>query len=283
MPVRLIAIDIDGTLLDTRWELPDANARAIAAAAAAGIELALVTGRRFDFALPIARLLPVDMTLIVNNGALVKSLDGETHIRHLLPREVAGSLLGDTAEFTPGAALVFDRPLAGQVVFERIDWEDPDRSAYYARNRAHISEACPLASALTEDPIQLMYTGPAMRMRELAARLALHPRRGDFALAVTEYLYRNFSLVDVIAPGISKGATLAEWAAVRGVAAEEVMAIGDNLNDREMLEFAGIPVVMANAVEGLKRNGWRATLSNDQAGVAHAIETWALPGAGHER
>jgi hydroxymethylpyrimidine pyrophosphatase-like HAD family hydrolase len=57
------------------------------------------------------------------------------------------------------------------------------------------------------------------------------------------------------------------------------MAIGDNHNDREMLEFAGVPIVMANCVDELKTTGWRATLSNDEAGVAAAINTYALGGA----
>jgi Cof subfamily protein (haloacid dehalogenase superfamily) len=277
--VRLLAIDIDGTLLDSRWELPEANREAVARAAEAGIEVLLVTGRRFDFALPIAEMLGElagELTLIVNNGALVKSRDGATHLRHLLPLAVARDVLRALPQFAPGAALVFDRPRAAQVVFQQIDWEDPERAGYFERNRAFLAEANPLESALTEDPIQLMYTGAAGAMREVAARLELHPRRGEFAMAVTEYLYRNFSLVDVVGAGISKGATLAEWAARRGVRREEVMAIGDNLNDREMLEYAGVPVVMGNAVEGLKRNGWPLTLSNDDAGVAHAIRTWAL-------
>jgi hypothetical protein len=90
--------------------------------------------------------------------------------------------------------------------------------------------------------------------------------------------------VDVIRAGCSKGATLAEWASMRGIAREEVMAIGDNLNDREMLEYAGVPVVMGNSVPELKSFGWRETLTNDDAGVAHAITEFALaPTAAHSR
>ncbi len=83
-------------------------------------------------------------------------------------------------------------------------------------------------------------------------------------------------MVDVIRPRCSKGATLAEWTALRGFGREEVMAIGDNFNDREMLEFAGLPVVMANSVPELKILGWRQTLSNDEGGVAAAIREYAL-------
>jgi hydroxymethylpyrimidine pyrophosphatase-like HAD family hydrolase len=134
----------------------------------------------------------------------------------------------------------------------------------------------PLEACLTEDPIQVMFSGPVARMREVEATLRALPQANQFALAVTEYESRNFGLVDVLHPACSKGAALAEWAALRGLGREEVMAIGDNLNDREMLEYAGLPVVMGNSVPELKALGWRETLSNDQNGVAAAIEAYAF-------
>ena len=91
MTVRLIALDIDGTLLDSRWQLPEANRAAIAEAARRGIEVALVTGRRYDFAMPVARKLDSPLTMIVNNGALIRSKEGQTHLRHLLPRQCFGA------------------------------------------------------------------------------------------------------------------------------------------------------------------------------------------------
>jgi len=276
MAVRLIAIDIDGTLLDSRWRLPEANRRAIAQAIDRGIEVALVTGRRFDFARPIAEQLPGPLTLIVNNGALIKSRDGSNHVRHLLLRRVAREVLTATPGFRIGAAVVFDRPRENQVIFEQMDWEDPGRKSYFERNREFIAQAVPLESCLTEDPIQVMFSGPVERMREVEDTLRALPLASEFALAVTEYESRDFGLVDVIHPDCSKGAALAEWAALRGLDREQVMAIGDNLNDREMLEYAGVPVVMGNCVPSLKALGWRETLSNDQNGVAVAIEAYAL-------
>ena len=93
---------------------------------------------------------------------------------------------------------------------------------------------------------------------------------------MTFYDHRDFGMVDVIRLNCSKGSVLAEWTALRGFGREEVMAIGDNFNDREMLEFAGLPIVMANSVPELKTFGWRQTLSNDEGGVAAAIRQYAL-------
>ena len=276
MSVRLIALDIDGTLLDSASEVPPANRHAIEAAVQKGIEVALVTGRRFDFALPIARQIPCPLTMIVNNGAVVKSKDGASHLKHLLPCQTARAVLQFLPEHRAGAAVVFDRPSVNQVIYEKIDWEDPRRKVYYARNREFIAQVCPLEDCLTEDPIQVMYSGSVAEMRSAHAALREAPRALEFSLAMTFYDHRDFGMVDVIRLGCSKGATLAEWTALRGFGREEVMAIGDNFNDREMLEFAGLPVVMANSVPELKIQGWRQTLSNDEGGVAAAIREYAL-------
>jgi Cof subfamily protein (haloacid dehalogenase superfamily) len=276
MPVRLIALDIDGTLLDEHSQLPAINRDAVAAAAARGIEIALVTGRRYDFATPIARQFPCPLTMIVNNGALVKSNSGETQYVNLLPCSTAASVLEETSAFRELASVCFNRPHKNQVMYEHIDWDDPLRGVYFQRNREYLGEISPLEDCLTEDPIQVMFTGYVDQVREVESFLARLPFASKYSIAKTLYDKRNFGLVDVVAPGCSKGATLAEWVRRRGWSREDVMAIGDNLNDLEMLQFAGLPVVMANSVPELKTLGWRETLSNDQGGVAAAIELYAF-------
>src|ERR1700722_3930738 len=109
MPVRLIALDIDGTLLDEHSQLPAINRDAVAEASARGIEVALVTGRRYDFATPIARQFPCPLTMIVNNGALVKSSSGETQLVHLLPRQLALRVLDETTAFPKQASVCLTR------------------------------------------------------------------------------------------------------------------------------------------------------------------------------
>ena len=276
MPVRLIAIDIDGTLLDEHSQLPAINRTTVAEAAARGIEVALVTGRRFDFAMPIARQFSCPLTMIVNNGALVKSTSGDRHLVKLLPRKVAARVIDAANEFRELASVCFDRPRANQVIYERIDWNDPLRGGYFQRNREFLAEISPLENCLTEDPIQVMFTGYLNQVREVEAFLSGLQFSNEYSVAMTVYDRRDFGLVDVLAPGCSKGATLAEWVRRRGWSRDDVMAIGDNLNDLEMLQFAGLPVVMGNSVPELKFLGWPETLTNDQGGVAAAIETYAL-------
>jgi Cof subfamily protein (haloacid dehalogenase superfamily) len=276
MPVKLIAMDVDGTLLDSQWQVPEANREAVAEAAARGVEVVLVTGRRFDFVRSVAEQLCCGLTLIVNNGALIKSREGATHVRHLLPRDIARQVLEATPEFRTGAAVVFDRPRERQVIYERLDWGDPARRSYFERNRMFLAEVSPLESCLDEDPIQVMFSGAVEPMRAAMSALRALPAAGQFSLAITEYEERDFSILDVICLGCSKGTALEEWTRHRQIAREDVMAIGDNWNDRDMLEFAGLPVVMGNSVSGLKLLGWPVTLSNDESGVAEAIRTYVL-------
>jgi Cof subfamily protein (haloacid dehalogenase superfamily) len=276
MPVRLIALDIDGTLLDEHSHLPAANRDAVAEASARDIEIALVTGRRYDFALPIAHQFPCPLTMIVNNGALVKSSSGETQFVNLLPIKVAAQVLEWTTDYREMASVCFNRPRENQVIYEHIDYEDPLRGAYFAHNREYLAEMVPLRDCLTEDPIQVMFTGYANQAREVESYLSHLPFASEYSVAMTVYEKRDFGLVDVIARGCSKGATLAEWVRRRGFDREDVLAMGDNLNDMEMLQYAGLPVVMGNSVPELKTMGWYETLSNDQCGVAAAIERFAF-------
>ena len=277
--IRLIGIDVDGTLLDSQGGLPDANRLAIHDAVASGVHIALVTGRSYPFARPVADALPATITLIVSNGAVERGMDGSTLARRLLDRRVAREVLTATLPHRDNAALIFDRDVERQVIFETMDWEHPGRRRYWSRNHAHIAQSVPLEDALTEDPIQVMFNGSVESMRPLAETLRRqmigNGSTRTYSVLMTEYESRDFSLVDVTAPDATKGGALAWRAEQLGLTSEQVMAIGDNFNDLEMLEFAGTPVVMGNAVEPLKTRGWHVTGHQNDAGVAQAIRRFA--------
>ncbi len=274
--IRLIGIDVDGTLLDSRGQLPPENLSAIQDAAAAGIHVAIVTGRSFFFALPAVQRLPDPLTLVVHNGAIVRTRSGETLVRRLLPRAVALDVLAATAGWRESAVVIFDRPLAGQMVYDRLDWSHPNRSKFRERNSEIIEQVTSLEEAIIEDPIQVAYNGDVQSMRHLIDSLAAHPACRTLAVSLTEYVQRDFSLVDVCAANTTKGTGLAALAAYMNIPQDEVMAIGDNFNDREMLAWAGVGVVMGNAAPDLLDAGFEQTTTNDDAGLARAIRRFAL-------
>ena len=238
----------------------------------AGVEVVLVTGRRHTFALPIAQQLGFDLWLISSNGAVTRSLSGETFHRDLLPAETCLRLCENMRDFRGNTVLTFDQEEKGAIVLEHINELSSSIQRWLEKNLQYIDFVIPIENAITRDPVQAMFCGSIPRMQQALATLAASGLEKDITVLRTEYPVRDLSMVDVLNQGCSKGHALERWAGYRGIPRNEVMAIGDNYNDIEMLAFAGVPFIMGNAVEELRRDGWNVTLPNDQNGVAAAVE-----------
>jgi Cof subfamily protein (haloacid dehalogenase superfamily) len=270
--IRLVAIDIDGTLLDPHFQVTAANLAALKRAHRAGIEIALVTGRRHAFAMPIAEVLGFDLCLISSNGAVTKSSRGELFHRDLLPAATCRKLLAQMQDFRRNTVVTFDGEDTGCLVVESVEELNGSISRWIEKNRQFIRFVVPLEEALVGDPIQAMFCGTIVRMKAAEEQLTRAGMGQEITVLKTQYEARDLCIIDVLNFGCSKGHALRRWAEHRGFTPPEVVAIGDNYNDVEMLEFAGVPVIMGNASEDLKQSGWMVTLGNDQSGVAAALE-----------
>jgi len=268
--IRLIAIDIDGTLLNPQFQISETDLAALRHAHAQGIEIILVTGRRHTFALPIAQQLGFDLWLICSNGAVTRSLAGETFHRDMLPRETCRTLCGVMQEFRGQTVLTYDVPGRGAIVLETLEHLEGSIQRWLEKNMEYIDFVIPIENSLTTDPVQAMFCGPVALMQE--ALRALGKCGLPITVLRTEYPGRDLSIVDVLNAGCSKGHALERWTKYRGISREQVMAVGDNYNDIEMLAFAGHPFIMGNASEELLGRGWTQTRSNAESGVAAAIE-----------
>jgi len=173
--------------------------------------------------------------------------------------------------FRGNTVLTFDQETKGAIVLEHLDDLSASIRRWLEKNMAYIDFVVPLEKSLTKDPVQAMFCGSTARMVEALRSLNASGMGNRVTVLRTEYPERDLSMVDVLNAGCSKGYALERWAAHRGYRREEVMAIGDNHNDVEMLEFAGHPVIMGNACEELRGRGWNLTLGNDRCGVAAAI------------
>ena len=270
--IRLLALDIDGTLLNPQFQISAVDMAALRRAHESGIEIALATGRRHDFALPIAQQLGFDLCLISSNGAITRSLQGETFYRDMLPAATCRALCEAMAQFRGNTVLTFDRSGKGAIVLEHMDELENSIRRWLEKNLQYIDFVIPVEDALVTDPVQAMFCGPIALMQRVGAALRAWPMAPEITVLRTEYPDRDLSIVDVLNKNCSKGHALERWAGYRGVPREQVMALGDNYNDIEMLAFAGYPVIMGNASEELRGRGWKVTLSNDQNGVAAALE-----------
>jgi Cof subfamily protein (haloacid dehalogenase superfamily) len=275
-PIRLLALDIDGTLTDPNFQVSARNIAALRAAHQAGIEIMLATGRRHDYAMPIAQELGFPIWLISSNGALIRSSASETFFTDRLPARTAAELIQYMDEFRGHAVLTFDRPrnVPGNdsLVLESADELNKTVSRWLELNRPYIKFVSPLEDALVEDPLQAMYCGRVAAMERLQQRLNQAEFLDKITVLKTQYDHRDLCILDILNRECSKGHALRRWAEKQGIPREQVMAIGDNHNDLEMLEFAGVAVVMGNASQELKQNGWVVTGSNAESGVAQALE-----------
>jgi len=270
--IRLLATDIDGTLLNPQFHVSEGDLAALRRAHAAGIEIVLVTGRRHSFALPIAKQLGFDLWLISSNGAVTRSLSGETYHRDMMPAETCRQLVGAMQGFRGNTVLTFDKETKGAIVLERLDELGASIRRWLEKNMEYIEFVIPIESALVTDPVQAMFCGTMERMSTALRALESSGMDGKVTVLRTEYPERDLSMIDVLNAGCSKGHALERWASYRGYRREEVMAVGDNHNDVEMLEFAGHPVIMGNACEELRARGWKITRGNHECGVAAAVE-----------
>jgi Cof subfamily protein (haloacid dehalogenase superfamily) len=268
--LRLIAIDIDGTLLSPESKISETDLATLRRAHADGIEVILVTGRRHTFALPIAQQLGFDLWLISSNGAITRSLAGETFHRDLLPEPTCRELVQVMQEFRGQTVLTFDSNGPGTIVIERLEYLEGSIQRWLEKNRQYIKFVVPIEDALTTDPVQAMFCGPVADMKRVLQ--VLETCALPITVLRTEYPGRDLSIVDVLNAGCSKGHALERWANYRQITRDQVMAIGDNYNDIEMLAFAGHPFIMGNASEELRGRGWKLTRTNAESGVSAAVE-----------
>ena len=285
MPIRLLALDLDGTLLNPRGLLTERNRKAIEAAREQGVRVAVVTGRRFRDARPIALELGLNVPLISHNGALTKHARTlETVAVFPLPRAAAHRALRVGREAAVGALVSDDHEGPGILLYDPLSRSNPALSAYVAwARRIHgdagadaVREISSLEDYLDHDPVHLSFSGKCEQMSELNTVL-LRELGATAKVFSTMYPKLDFTLLDVLHPEASKGVGVAAAAAELGISQDEVMAIGDNFNDLEMLRYAGTGVVMGNADASLREiDGLHTTTANDEDGVAGAIERFIL-------
>jgi len=278
-PVRLVAIDMDGTLLpDFSTLVSERNQRALRAAQEAGIVVAIATGRRQAFTAPLLNDvgLRADTPLITSNGAVTRNFAGERIDCNLLKPEIARGL----CEVLRGKGLLvftFDKA-SPDLVVENIAKVEGRLAKWVEANRQSIAEVKPIEAALGDDVdlIQGMAAGTIEEMMDAEELLAESVWAGQFECVRTAYPGHDLSILDLLAKGVSKRLALERLAKRLGIAREETMAIGDNWNDETMLDWAGTGVLMGNASEELRdlapERGWRIAPTNCEDGVAVMLE-----------
>jgi hydroxymethylpyrimidine pyrophosphatase-like HAD family hydrolase len=273
--VRLIALDIDGTLLRGDRTISVRTRVAIDGARAAGVRVVLVTGRRHPSARSVAEDLGGDPPLVLHNGALVVE-DGRVLRCRALPRDAALCAIATGREAGAEPVLHYGQRGEGWLLVDAAARPAGLVGYYLARAGDEVRMVPDLAAAvMAEEPIQVMFGGERAAMDPLLCRLAAE--LGACArIERTVYPATGVVLVDVLHPGVGKAEALSFLQERWGIAPAETLAIGDNWNDREMLERSGLGFVMGNADPDLLALGLPVLPTNDEDGVARAIEEHVL-------
>jgi len=284
--IRLLALDLDGTLLNSRGKISGQNLQAIRAAEEKGVLVTIATGRRFRDARPVGIEAELNAPLITHNGALTKYAQTlETVNAAILNQMEAREVLRVGRKFCADAMISCDPRGKGLLLYDNVSESNVPLQKYIAWSRRlhgdEAEEAMRHVSSLEEvlhsvEIVHISFSGTCASMVELQA--ALESDLGDAVkVLATVYSAQNFTLLDILHAEASKGYGLKKFAEFRDIKPEEIMAMGDNFNDFEMLEFVGLPVVMGNASPELLENPkYETTLSNDESGVAAAIERFIL-------
>lgn len=276
MPFKLIALDIDGTLLTTRGEITPRTSQAINKARELGVQVVLVTGRRFNSARELVLRLELDIPLVSHNGALTKNIETlEVVDFHPLDDGIARDVISFGRQHGVDMICNDDPHGLGTMVIEGISPDNKAMHRYLNLYRSSVVEVPDLVKYVQAPQIQLTVSGRCDPTEEFELKLR-EAMDGRVQIFKTRYRSYDLTILDVLSTTASKGESLATIATRHGIAREEIMAVGDNHNDLTMLRYAGLGVVMGNAEDELKQMGFEQTASNEEDGVAQAIEKFVL-------
>ncbi len=271
-PIRALFLDIDGTIIGETDTISPAVRQAIAAARAVGCEVVLCTGRARFTALPIAAQIPPPGYVITSNGGVITHLgSGATIARRLMDKSAARDVI--QAIYAAGAQpYVYEDSPEDDAESNRVLYH-PSRPPGAWASGPRYRPYPDLLDAPPFDPVSVSAFGPENIMRPLA--IELRERFGDTCSIIGVGTHRNWG-VEVYTAGVSKQAGLETVAARLDVPRESVMAIGDHINDLEMIRWAGIGVAVQNAIPEILEAADYVTASVYEDGVARAIERFIL-------
>ena len=277
---KLIALDIDGTLANSDGRITARTKEVVHRVAQTGATIVVATGRRFITAKPrVLQLEFPEVLLAAHNGAILKRLNGELLHHQLLPCAIAQKVVQISKELglrpvvfegTQDSANLFVEDYGSQL----DDWE----RGYLRENRAHLKWVENLAADLPGDVIEVISVVPAEKAHEIAATFQTR-LNGQVKPILVIINNGQHAFLGLSHAKVGKDLPLRYLAEQMGIYPSEILAIGDNYNDLDMLQFAGTGVVMENADDALKQHGFHVTASNDADGVAAALEQFVLSGA----
>ncbi|HUT15580.1 MAG TPA: Cof-type HAD-IIB family hydrolase [Anaerolineae bacterium] len=266
MPIRLLALDLDGTIIDARMQASPRVRWALRRAREAGVHVTLATGRFFDSTRVFANELGIHGPLICFQGALVQdSGTEEVHLRRGVPLGLAHELINFVHDRGWDACVYIDDRLY-------VEKATPNLRFYaeYSPIKEQMNAVGDLGAFLSCDPLKIVVVVEAEQALSVSSMLR---ERFEGRLQIVRSFHRFVEATNLTA---SKGQALSFLAQMRGVTQMETMAIGDNDNDADMIAWAGLGIAMGNASDAVKAAASHVVPSIEEDGAALAIERFIL-------
>ena len=263
--IKLLACDLDGTLLRGDLSISGRTVRSLKEAMAKGLKFAFATGRMFMSARQFSEAMGLDIPIICCIGSLIKrSSDGEV-------------LYYKTFDSDMGERIV-DFLWNNDVIFQSYSKDEmlvPAYSPHVEWYSSRYGVACKVSSNLDDfkayPPAKIMVIEPPDRIEGVRSAILSEFKEG------VKTMRSDVNMMEVMAGESSKGVALNYLAEMLDIGVDETMAVGDSENDLDMLLRCGHPVVVANAMDSLKKVAKMFVSSNEEDGVAEAIERYILP------
>lgn len=269
MNYRLVALDIDGTILTTDEELTPRTRRAILKVQERGVPVVLATGRRLERTLPWAKALGLTQPLIVHNGAVIyDQATGKNLRQDGIDLEIAKEIHQELEDRFLNY-VVYTGTSAGEEIIAPIGtWQEPDNLLLrYLGENAEFKEKVSLQAS----PVRISIVDSPQKVDPFYQHLVQkYPGKINPMLFGTERA--QWRGIEIVPANSSKGTSLAHLAELLNIKPENVVAIGDNTNDLEMILWAGLGIAMENGTTELKAQARQIAPSNDHDGVAEVLE-----------
>lgn len=267
-PIKLIAIDLDGTLLNTQHEMTERAEKVLKSAMSQGVRIVIATGKTFASAKHLVKRLGLTTPGIYNQGTITFNNDGSVHSQQIIDTMLARQII----TFAEDRDYLVGVYSGSRILVRKMSKRMDELTTHF--HEPSPEEVGPLQNILDTTPVnKIIAIAPDDSRRIMALRWQLSIQIGSGARLLSAGIPDE---IEVLPPNTSKGSALKVLLKEMGITANQVMAIGDGENDVEMLQMAGLGVAMGNANDHVKSVANTTTKTNDEDGVAEAIEKYVL-------